>query len=84
MEVAMEGSNNPAAMTRASFVKGFLAMLRFHVPVAVRVPVGMNGHMQAEYDELTFCLSFTALSFKPCELLRGDEAIMRINMCIVQ
>ena len=84
MEVAMEGSDNPAAVTRANFVKSLLAMLRFHVPTAVRVPVGMNGHMQAEYDELTLCLSFMALGLKPCELLPGNEAVMRISMRIVQ
>ena len=84
MKMAMKGSDNPITVVLANFVKGLLAMLRFHVPAAVRVLIGMNGHMWAEYNELTLCLSFTALGLKPYELLLSDEAIMRIGMCIVQ
>ena len=59
-------------------------MLWFHVPTTVGVPVGMNRYVQAEYDKLAFCFGFEALGLKPCELLLGDEAVMRISMCVVQ
>jgi len=84
MKVAMKGGDNPVTVTCTNFVKGLLTMLWFHVPTAVRVLVSVNGHMQAEYNELTLCLSLTTLALKPCALLLGDETIMRIGMCIAQ
>ena len=84
MKVAMESGYNSVAVARANFVKSLLAMFWFHVPTSVGMSGGMNGYVQAEYDKLAPRCGLEALGLKPCELLLGDEAVMRISMRVVQ
>ena len=84
VEMTVEGGYDPVAVPCTNFIKGFLPILRLHVPTAVGVAVGMNRYVQAEYDVLVPRLGLLALGFDPVEAFLRYEPVVRVGTRVVE